>query len=192
MQYWPLQGIFYTGNYFIPSCSPALSPAVHIGAVLNDHREMIEWKKDRKKGRKKERKICVWKGCTHVVCSMLYEWLVELGGGGHVQTVNHVIRLNQWLHTSEWKKVWLYSRCVRAGVRRHSVDVTFLPKQLLWCCCRHSAQGTLSVVWSPPPLSSAHHSPQQPDQLKQHRNPPSVHLLWSGLNRSCPIQSSHI
>ncbi len=104
---------------------------------------MFNWKKERKK-------IFCFK-TLHSCCVLHTVWMI--GGarrGGHVQRLDHVICLNQWLHTSEWKKTWSYSRCVWAEADATSVDVTFLPKQRF-----DVAVATGRPPHPPPPLSSS-------------------------------------
>lgn len=169
---------------FLPVPLHFLLQSILVLSRLTTEKCFTERKKERK-----ERKFSVLKHCTHVVCSIQYEWLVELIVEDNVQRVDHVICLNQWLHASE-SNVIIFQVCVGGG-RCCKCRCDFSSKTTLWCCCRRWATPNPPLLLSP--LSSAHYSPQQPDKLKQHRFSlsPSA-LVWSEPVLSCLVQSSPI
>lgn len=169
MQYWPVKGKIYWGNYFTPACSSALFPAVHIGAVLNNHRKRHT---ERKKERQKER-FLLWNTALMLCASY-----------SAVQRVDQVICLNRWLHTSEWQKKCLYPRGWRYKCR-----CDFTSETAHWCCCRRSARGTSSSVQSVAPFSSFLRSLLPTATTKTTLILSLSHLLQSGLNWTCPVPS---
>lgn len=130
MQYWPVMGNIYGGSVVF---LPALFPAFHIGAVVNNNRKHVQ--KERKKG--------FFFETLHSCCVLHIQWVRE--------SIMWSASANS--HTSEWQEM-----CLCSGGWCHKCRCDFSPETAHWCCWRQmSPPPPLSSLHYSPQLQLKRH-----------------------------------